>query len=145
MYLCVPVKNPLNDFLKPYEIRTGAGKIMTDFSFLNGGEFIFLEEWQPLQKRLRSFFKQFAVEPANRTVVNQVSTLLNMSAVSGNLCIASEVALACSGHADRFCLYRLPDPVSDRLIYVAYDKDLFVPEAAQELINLLTKTGGVTK
>lgn len=145
MYLCIPGKNPLNYSLKPYEIRTGAAKEMTDFSCLNGEEFIFLEEWQPLQKRLRSFFKQYAVEPANRTVVDQVSTLLNMSAVSGSLCIASEVALACSGNAEQFCLYRLPDTVSDRLIYVAYDKDLFVSEAAQELINLLTKTGGVTK
>ena len=145
IYLCIPKKNPLNDRLKAYEIRTGNVKKRMDFSCLEGEEFIFLEEWQPLQKRLMSFIKQYAVTPVNRIVVNQVSALLNMSVASGGLCIASEVALACNGYEDQFGLYLLPDTVSDRLIYAAYDKDLFVSEAARELIKLLTKTGGVGK
>ena len=104
-----------------------------------------MEDWQPLQKKKLSFFKQYEVEPVNRTVVNQVSTLLNMSAASGKLCIASEIALACTGNVDEFCLYRLPDNVSGRLIYIAHDKDLFMSEATQELIKLITKAGGVNK
>ena len=145
IFLCIPKKNPLNERLKLYEVNVGNNKKLMDFSCLSGAEFVYLEDWQPLQKRLLAFFKQYEIEPVNRTVVNQVSTLLNMSAASGNLCIASEIALACIGNVDEFCLYRLPDNVSDRLIYIAYDKDLFMSEATQELIKILTKAGGVSK
>ncbi len=145
IYLCIPKKNPLNKRLKPYEIRAGGIESLMDFSCLDGEEFIFLEDWQPLQKKLRSFFMQYALRAVNRVVVNQVSALLNMSAVSGSLCIASEDALVCNGNGDLFCLYLLPDTVSDRLIYAAYDKDLYVSEATREFIKLLTKTGGVAK
>ncbi len=142
IYLCIPRKNPLNKRLKTYEIRTGRAVGLVDFSCLDGEEFIFLEEWQPLQKRLRTFLKQNDLKVVNRVVVNQVATLLNMSAVSGSLCIASEDALLCNGNGKQFCLYLLPDALSDRLIYVAYDKDLYVSEATREVIKLLTETGG---
>ena len=142
IYLCIPKTNPLNLYLKPYEVRTGDSNKLIDFSCLDGKEFIFLEEWQPLQKRLLSLLKRFAIKPANRIVVNQVSSLLNMSVASGNLCIASEIALNSSGLVDQFCLYLLPDTVSGRMLYVSYDKDLYVSEATQEFIKLLTETGG---
>ena len=58
IYLCIPRKNPLNKRLKAYEVRTGRAESLMDFSCLDGEEFIFLEEWQPLQKRLRTFLKQ---------------------------------------------------------------------------------------
>ena len=146
IYLCIPKRNLLNERLRRYEASNGnSNNKLMDFTCLNGAEFVYLEDWQPLQKRLVSFFKQYAVEPVNRIVVNQVSTLLNIAAANGNLCIASEIALACIGNVDGFCLYKLPDDVSDRLIYVAYDKELFVSKATQELIKLLTKAGGVSK
>lgn len=145
IYLCVPRNNPLNKRLKSYEIRSGISEKLIDYSCLNGAEFVYLEDWQPLQKLLQSFLKQYAVKPVNRLVVNQVSTLLNMSASSGGLCIASEVALACNGIRNQFCLYLLPDMVSDRMLYVAYDKDLFVSKATRELIKILTETGGRSK
>lgn len=145
LYLCIPRKHPLNKRLEAYDIRTCNTAGLMDFSCLDGQEFIFLEEWQPLQKTLRTFLEQYAVEPVNRAVVNQVSILLHLSVASNCLCIASEDALACSGNAEQFCLYLLPETISNRLIYVAYDKDLYVSEAAKELIKLLTKTGGVTK
>lgn len=145
IYLCVPKTNPLNMRLKSYEVRSGKPIKLMDFSCLDGKEFVFLEEWQPLQKRLLSLFKQLAIKPVNRIVVNQVSSLLNMSVASGNLCIASEVALNSGGIVDQFCLYLLPDTLSSRMLYVAYDKDLYVSEATQEFIKLLTETGGEAK
>ena len=145
IYLCVPKSNPLNMRLKPYEVKSGKPMKLMDFSCLDGKEFVFLEEWQPLQKRLLSLFKQLAIKPVNRIVVNQVSSLLNMSVASGNLCIASEVALNSSGIENQFCLYWLPDTVSSRMLYVAYDKVLYVSEATQEFIKLLTETGGEAK
>ena len=145
IYLCVPKSNPLNMRLKPYEVKSGKPMKLMDFSCLDGKEFVFLEEWQPLQKRLLSLFKQLAIKPVNRIVVNQVSSLLNMSVASGNLCIASEVALNGSGIENQFCLYWLPDTVSSRMLYVAYDKVLYVSEATQEFIKLLTETGGEAK
>ena len=145
IYLCIPRKNPLNKRLQAFEVRTGGAERLMDFSCLDGEEFVFLEEWQPLQKILRSFLAQHAVRAVNRTVVNQVATLLNMSAACGSLCVASEDALACNGNREQFCLYLLPDTVSGRLIYVAYDKDLYVSEATGEFIRLLTETGGETK
>lgn len=145
IYLCVPKTNPLNMRLKPYEVKSGKPMKLMDFSCLDGKEFVFLEEWQPLQKRLLSLFKQLAIKPVNRIVVNQVSSLLNISVASGNLCIASEVALNSGGIVDQFCLYLLPDTLSRRMLYVAYDKDLYVSEATQEFIKLLTETGGKAK
>ena len=145
IYLCVPKLNPLNMRLKPYEVKSGKPMKLMDFSCLDGKEFVFLEEWQPLQKRLLSLFKQLAIKPVNLIVVNQVSSLLNMSVASGNLCIASEVALNSSGIENQFCLYWLPDTVSSRMLYVAYDKVLYVSEATQEFIKLLTETGGEAK
>ncbi len=145
LYLCIPRKNPLNKHLKDFEIRSGSIGNLMDFSCLNGEEFIYLEEWQPLQKTLRTFLTQHALKTVNRIVVNQVSTLLNMSIASGGLCIASEDALECNGNGKQFCLYLLPEELSDRMLYVAYDKDLFVSKAARELIKLLTETGGEAK
>lgn len=145
LYLCIPRKNPLNKRLEAFEIRTCNTADLIDFSCLDGQEFVFLEEWQPLQKKLRAFFKQYDIKPINRTVVNQVSALLNLSIASKCLCIASEDALICNGNAAQFCLYSLPETISGRLIYVAYDKDLYVSEATQELIKILTESGGGSK
>ena len=61
LYLCIPRKNPLNKRLEAYEIRTCNTADLIDFSCLDGQEFIFLEEWQPLQKKLRAFLKQYAI------------------------------------------------------------------------------------
>ncbi len=145
IYLCIPLANPLNMYLKSYEARPGNSEKRMAYSCLNGAEFIYLEDWQPLQKLLQSFLKQYSVEPVNRIIVNQVSTLLNMAVSTGGLCIASEFALACNNMGDQFCLYLLPETLSDRMLYVAYDKDLFVSKATRELIKLLTETGGKAK
>ena len=145
IYLCIPKKNSINNQLQDYEISRSNAKSLTDFSFLNNEAFIYLEDWQPLQKKLLTFFKQYSINPVNRVIVNQVCTMLNMSIITESACIASEDALICNGNIAQFCLYALPESMSNRLIYVAYEKDLYVSKATQELIKLLTKTGGATK
>lgn len=145
IYLCISKKNPINSALMNYEINEGNSEKLMDFSCLKNEEFVFLEEWQPMQKKLRELTALYGFKPFNRIVVNQVSTLLNMTLACEGMCIAAEDALTCNGNTDQFCLYSLPHTVSDRLIYVAYDKDLYLTEAAQKLIKVLKEVGGFTK
>ncbi len=145
LFLCVPKKNPINKKLNTYYNKTGNTEPQIDFSCLSREEFIYLEEWQPLQKILQSFFKQYTIKPTNRIVVNQVSSLLNLSIANNALCIAAEDALITNGNAEQFCLYLLPETISNRLIYVAYDKDLCVSQATCELIRFLKEEGGFSK
>ena len=137
VYLCIPKDNPINDKLKAYTVNPGETGIMFDFSVLDGEEFIFLQEGQPLREQMETFFLENGIVAENKIVVNQVSTAVNLANKGEGICIASEFALEGNVNLDNVCVYSLPESISGRNIYVAYNKELFMPVACETLINIL--------
>lgn len=138
IYLCVPRNNPLNETLAEYQTVPGRAGSCFDYSLLDGEEFIFLEEGQPLQIQAEEFFKENRIRPTNTVVVNQVSTAVNMAIKGEGICFASEAALEGNIDLSSVSIYGLPSTISGRNIYVAYDKELFLSNACRELIQYLT-------
>ena len=128
VYLCIPENDPVNALLDPENM---------DYSLLNGKDFIFLEEGQPLQTQALAFLKAHGVEPRNRIVVNQVSTAVNLAHRGQGICFATEAALMCRAELDTVRIYPLSGEISGRGIYVAYDRQLFMPAACWEFIRCL--------
>ena len=112
---------------------------MFDFSLLDGEEFIFLQEGQPLREQMETFFIDNGIVAENKVVVNQVSTAVNMAIKGEGICMASEFALVGNVNLDNVCIYSLPDSISGRNIYIAYNKELFMPTACEALIDILIK------
>lgn len=129
VYLCIPKDNPVNEKMKD--------QANPDFSLLDNEEFIFLEEGQPLMEQMEKFFHENDIVPECRITVNQVSTAVNMSSRGEGICFASEFALRGNIDATNLCVYPLPDTISGRNIYIAYNKELFLPAACEALINHL--------
>ena len=137
VYLCIPSDNPINDKLTEYIVKPGESGNMFDFSILDGEEFIFLQEGQPLREQMEAFFLENGIVAENKVVVNQVSTAVNMAIKGQGICMASEFALEGNVNLDNVCIYPLPENISGRNIYVAYNKDLFIPAACEALIKIL--------
>lgn len=139
IYLCIPKSNPLNDMLIEYRTIPGNGGACFDYSLLDGEEFIFLEEGQPLQLEMEAFFKANRIRPANKVVVNQVSTAVNLAIKGDGICFASEGALEGNIDLSNVYIYNLPSSISGRNIYIAYDRELFMSNACKELIYSLVR------
>lgn len=137
VYLCIPSDNPVNEQLTEYKVQPGETGESFDFSVLDGEEFVFLEEGQPLREQMEKFFYEYGVTPENRIIVNQVSTAVNMAIKGEGICIASEYALEGNVNLNSVCIYPLPDTISGRNIYIAYNKELFMPDACKALIKHL--------
>lgn len=137
VYLCTPRDNSLNKSLSDYSIESGNFDKHFDYSVLDGEEFIFLEENQPLFRQMNVFFKDNCITPKNRVTVNQVSTALRLSIKGFGISLVSEDALE-NTDLSRVCVYPLPDTISGRSIYVAYDRELFMPAACKDFIQYLT-------
>ena len=137
VYLCIPKSNPLNSVFKGCKVNPGETGKFIDFSLLDGEQFIFLEEGQPLQKQVIKFLEAAGVTPKSNITVNQVSVALNFAIRGEGICFASEGALSGGVDLEKVCVYALPDSVSGRNIYVAYDSELFMPKACSELIKVL--------
>lgn len=137
VYLCIPTDNPINQELTEYRITDGKKGKIFDYSVLDGEDFIFLEEGQPLREEMEKFFLEYGISPENNITVNQVSTALNITTKGEGISFVSEDALACGSDNGKVCIYELPDSISGRNIYVAYNKDLFMPKAAERLVELL--------
>lgn len=143
VYLCIPSDNPVNEQLADYKVNPGETGKSFDFSILDGEEFVFLEEGQPLREQMEKFFYEYGISPENKVIVNQVSTAVNMAIKGEGICIASEYALEGNVDLNNVCIYSLPDTISGRNIYIAYNKELFMPVACEALINnLILKNGG---
>lgn len=127
VYLCVPASFPVNSDLTE----------SLDYAHLSGQSFIFLEDHQPLQRKALAFLREHGVEPASAITVNQVSTAVNLSRKGAGVCFATEAALACLADRDSVRIYPLPDDFHRRNIYVAYDRQLFMPAACWEFIRCL--------
>lgn len=137
IYLCIPKKNPLNEKLKEFQVMPGESGEMFDFTLLDGEEFIFLEKGQPLHDQMENFFETYGIVPENKITVNQVSTALNLVLKGEACCFASDGALEGNKNLDSICVYPLPDTISGRNIYVAYNRDLFMSGACEALIRHL--------
>ena len=137
IYLCVPKKNPLNEKIAKYQVRPGQVGEVFDYTLLDGEEFIFLEQGQPLQEQMDKFFEQNGIVPQNKIKVNQVTTAVSLVLKGEACCFASEGALEGNRDLGSICVYPLPDSISGRNIYVAYNKELFMSGACQELIGHL--------
>ena len=137
IYLCLPCKNPLNDSIGKYKVTPGETGNTFDYSLLDGEEFVFLEQGQPLHDQMNDFFEEYGIVPKNKITVNQVSTAVNLVLKGEGACFASEGALEGNQDLSNVCVYPLPDSISGRNIYVAYNKDLFMSKACKELIRHL--------
>ncbi len=136
VYLCVPRACEVNDRLAEYRTVPGAGGRPFDYRILDGSRFICMEQGQPLQNRLERFAEAYGLKLENGVRVNQVSTAVAFAAKGWGLCFASEDALG-GVDPDRLCVYALPEDISDRGIYVAYDRELYRSRACEDLIALL--------
>lgn len=137
VYLCVPCDNPINDKLRRFRITPGEDGELFDYNLLDGEEFIFMEEGQPLHKQMAGFFKDYQIKPVCKVSVNQVSTAVNLAIRGKGCCFASEESLRGNYDLSKVCIYALPDTISGRSIYVAYDKELFLPTACEDFIDYL--------
>ena len=137
--MCIPRNNTINEKLADYIVRPGEDGLLFDFSLLDGEEFIFLQEGQPLREQMEAFFLENGIVAENKVVVNQVSTAVNMAIKGEGICMASEFALEGNVNLDSVCIYSLPDSISGRKIYIAYNKELFIPVACENLIDILVK------
>lgn len=127
IFLCVPADRKVNEKL---------GEAL-DYSVLDGENFILLEEGQPLRAQTDAFLAAYGITPRCSVTVNQVSAALAFALKGEGICLASEEALRGSADLAPVCIYSLPDTVSGRDIFVAYDSELFMPEAGRELVSLL--------
>lgn len=137
IYLCIPGDWGINDFLKGYRISVGEKGKAFDYRILDGLEFIFLEEQQPLQKEMRGFFSANGIVPQNYLTVNQVPVGVNLCAHGAGILFASEEALISSGYVEKLCIYALPDSISGRDIYIAYEEERYMSCVCQKLIEIL--------
>ncbi|MBO5242037.1 MAG: LysR family transcriptional regulator [Lachnospiraceae bacterium] len=137
IYLCVPKNNPLNKKIADCQVKPGERGKLFDYTLLDGEEFIFLEQGQPLHGQMEKFFEENGIVPVNKITVNQVSTAVNLVLKGEACCFASEGALEGNQDLGSICVYPLPDSISGRNIYVAYNKDLFMSGACRELIGHL--------
>lgn len=72
VYLCIPRNNPVNAKLVDHMIQPGETGENFDFSILDGEEFVFLEDGQPLREQMEKFFYEYGITPENKIIVNQV-------------------------------------------------------------------------
>ena len=137
IYLCIPRGNQLNEKIMNYQTEPGKNGTYFDYSVLDGEEFIFLEENQPLQIQMKAFLEEHGISPVNKVTVNQVSTAVNLAIRGVGICFASEAALSGNVDLNNVCIYALPESISGRSIYIAYDKELYMSAACKELTEYL--------
>lgn len=136
IYLCIPESWEINKQLENYRVQLNqTGKTM-NYSVLNNMEFIFLEKTQPLQERMDQFLEENSVLPRCHLRVDQVSLGISLATKGLGICFASEEALT-EDVLRHICLYTLPDNISQRNIYVAYDKEKYVSQTCLQLIEIL--------
>ncbi len=134
LLLCVPGDDPINRAMGG---RNGSEGGTLDASLLDGREFILLEPEQPLQKKADAFFERNGITPVSRIVVDQTTVALNLAAKGIGICFASEEALRAGVDLGKLCIYPISDPVIERDIFVAHEKNIFLTDACRELIGCL--------
>lgn len=145
VYLAIPSFDPVNEGLRTFRIRAGETDNVPeikDYSFLSGKQMIFLESGQPLQEKISAFLRQNSIKVDNSITVDQVSAALSLTVKGAGICFASDESVAACDPGDRVCIYSLPDSVFGREIYLAYNRELYMPKACRVLIDLWKNSTG---
>lgn len=137
MYLCIPKVLPINKILKEYQTYPGGTGKLLDYSLLSDHSFIQLEKGQPLREQTDRFFADNKIAAKSMITVNQVSTALNLAIKGEGICFASEYALEANTDLSGICIYSLPASISGRNIYIAYNRELYMPACCKALITCL--------
>lgn len=135
IFLVIHKSNPVNEKFKDRLGNNLPNK--PDFSALSGEVFITLERNQPIQRQMENFFTKYSISPSHCITVNQVSTALNLAIRGFGICMASEASLRSHSNLSDVNLYKLPDIIMGRNIFLAYSKDNFLPVACNDFINYL--------
>lgn len=139
LYLCVPASCKINERLKEYQVAVGQSKEIQDYTMFAEENFVNLPPTFPLQKRMNRFFEERKMKIHSSITVNQVSTAVALAEKGLGLVIASEEALMSRHLGDQVCLYSLPEEVSGRKIYLAYDSKRYISKACKMFVQLITK------
>ena len=137
--MCVPKDWEINSLLSGSDTGGRKAAEAFDCQALCGREFIFLEDNQPLQKEMISFFEQNQIVPQNYLRVNQVSAALRLSCLGAGISFVSEDSLVGNPQSEQVCVYSLPDSISKRNIYIVYNGERYLTNACQKLIEILKK------
>ena len=121
IYLCVP---------KAYGM-----KVENDYSNLNGQRFVLMENGQPLQIAIDSFFERYDIQPSGYTICNQVSACVSYALKGAGICFASDEALKMKNVKDSFDLIELPDDLFKRNIYMVYNDAAYMSQACRKMIK----------
>ena len=139
LYLCVPSNYKLNEVLREKQVGIGEIKQIADYKIFENENFINLPATFPLQKRMNSFYEENKMKISSSITVNQVSTAVALAEKGLGIVVASEEALMSRQFGNQGCLYSLPDEVSGRNIYLAYDSKKYISKACKLFIKLITK------
>ncbi len=139
LYLCVPASCKINERLKEYQVAVGQSKEIQDYTMFAEENFVNLPPTFPLQKRMNRFFEERKMKIHSSITVNQVSTAVALAEKGLGIVIASEEALMSRHLGDQVCLYSLPEEVSGRKIYLAYDSKRYISKACKMFVQLITK------
>ncbi len=137
LYLCVPGGWEINRRLEKYAVRPGEAGELFDFHLLDGMDFIFLEDNQPLQKAMKDFIEVNSLSIRSRFTVNQVMLGVRLAARGFGAMFASEYALKSMGRLEGLRIYSLPEEVSGRMLYVGYDGKNYLSKACRRFMELL--------
>ena len=137
IYLCVPKAWEINEALKKAISSDKKAEWTLDYNLLDGQEYIFLEENQPLQRETMRFFKKYNIRPKNSICVNQVSAGLRLASRGIGIVFASDDALAGNGENEDLCIYPLEQSIFGRKIYFAYDGERYMSYRCHKLMKLL--------
>lgn len=137
LYLCIPADWEVNEQIKEYQVRPGEQGACFDYHILDGMNFIFMEENQPIQKALLRFCEDYQIQSVHSIQVNQVITGIKMAALGEGIFPACEEAILNCGKSDKLAVYPLPDDFSERQIYIAYHKKHYLTKTCRKLIEVL--------
>ena len=139
MYLCVPKSWEINEKMRQYQIKKGVFENGNeiDWKQFSNLELITLEENQPLQKDINKFLEKEQVSVNRKMIVNQVLLGIELAAQGLGMMFCSEVALMNCHNRERLCIYPLPDYLSERNLYVAYNGKYYSSDICRGFIDIL--------
>lgn len=142
LYMCVPKNFEVNERLKDYQVQLGEEKPIEDYRVFEAHGIIRLPATFPLQRKMDDFFKEKGMQMHSSICVSQVSTGVALAQKGLGMVVASEEALMGRNLGDHVCLYSLPEEISGRKIYIAYDSGHYISKVCRMFIDLMTKGQG---
>lgn len=139
IYLCVPRDWEINEKMKEYQVKLGeaANSSKIDWKEFFGLEMISLKDNQPLQKQINKFLKKEKVSTCNRIIVDQVMFGIKLAAKGIGMMFCSEGGIMNCSDKEQLCLYPLPEYLSERNIYAAYNGNYYLSDMCRGFIEIL--------